>query len=260
MRDGSRGRGLRGGHKYLMKGSRQERNLLVCDLGLTRYEDAWKLQQRIFQSRASGEISDVLLLTEHAHVYTIGKSAKGNHLLASKSELEERGIDVFHIDRGGDITYHGPGQLVAYPILDLNHHYLDVHRYLRDLEETIIRALATYGIQAERDPPFTGVWVNGRKVAAIGVKVSRWITMHGIAINVGPDLSYFDGIVPCGIPDRHVTSIERILSRRVEAKEFSKRIISAFEEVFSVQSVPVELDFIIQRIDHHRVELEECLK
>jgi lipoyl(octanoyl) transferase len=216
---------------------RSLKDLLVCDLGLTLYGDAWKLQRELFQLRTQGRIPDILLLTEHTHVYTIGKSGSDSHLLASRSELDAEGAEVFYTDRGGDITYHGPGQLVAYPILDLQNFYLDVHRYLRDLEEVIILSLKEYGIAGERDPRYTGVWVGGKKLAAIGVKVSRWITMHGVAINVNSDLTYFDRIVPCGIAGCGITSVEASLSRRIDLNEFSRLFVGAFGKVFGVSPV-----------------------
>jgi lipoyl(octanoyl) transferase len=217
------------------------KDILVCDLGLTRYGDAWELQREFFRLRTQRQIPDVLLLTEHTHVYTIGKSGSGSHLLASRSELDAKGAEVFHTDRGGDITYHGPGQLVAYAILDLQNFYLDVHRYLRDLEEAIILSLKEYGIAGERDPHYTGVWVGGKKLAAIGVKVSRWITMHGVAINVNSDLTYFDHIIPCGIAGSGVTSVEALLSRRIDLNDFSRLFVGAFGEVFGVTPIFISL-------------------
>ena len=168
----------------------------AANLGLTDYNSIWDLQKQIFDLRVSGKISDVLLLNEHHHVYTLGKSSDENHLLASREELKFTGAEIVHIDRGGDITYHGPGQLVGYPILDLNNYYLDIHRYLRDLEEVIIRTLTDYEITSHRDEKFTGVWVGNEKIAAIGIKVSHWVTMHGFAFNINTDLSYFDRIIP----------------------------------------------------------------
>jgi lipoate-protein ligase B len=212
----------------------------------------------LFQLRTQAQIPDVLVLTEHKHVYTIGKSGTDIHLLESRNELQQQGVEVFHIDRGGDITYHGPGQLVAYPILDLQNYYLDVHRYLRDLEEAIIISLGEYGIVGERDPQYTGVWIGGNKLAAIGVKVSRWITMHGTAINVSSDLSYFGRIVPCGISGRGVTSVERVLSRPVEVNEFSQRFVKSFARVFECAPVSISSEELLDLTGRNQREKELC--
>jgi lipoate-protein ligase B len=236
------------------------KDILVCDLGLTEYGDVWKSQRELFQLRTQGQIPDLLLLTEHTHVYTIGKSGSDSHLLVSRSELDAEGVDVFHIDRGGDITYHGPGQLIAYPILDLQNFYFDVHRYLRDLEEVIILTLKEYGIRGERDPRYTGVWVGGKKLAAIGVKVSRWITMHGVAINVNSDFSYFSRIIPCGIADRGVTSVEALLSRRVDLNEFSRLFVGAFGKVFRVTQVFISSSELVDSCWKSQIRKEPCLQ
>jgi lipoyl(octanoyl) transferase len=237
-----------------------QRNMLVCDLGLSHYVETWELQRTLFQLRSQNQISDILLLTEHNHVYTIGKSGNDGHLLASEAELQQRGVELYHIDRGGDITYHGPGQLVAYPILDLQNFYLDVHRYLRDLEEVIILTLKEYGIAGERDPQYTGVWVGEKKLAAIGVKVSRWITMHGVAINVNSDLTYFNRIIPCGIADREVTSAEAVLSRRIDMNEFSRMFVGAFEKVFGAIPVFVPCSELIDSSLRSQIREEPCLQ
>jgi len=209
--------------------------LLVCDIGRTRYADAWKLQQQLFAARQAHRIPDILLLTEHEHVYTMGKTADKNHLLANDAELAERHIDTFNVDRGGDITYHGPGQLVGYPIIDLSSHYKDTHRYLRDVEETLIRTLADLGIDASRHPEYTGVWVGDEKIAAIGVKISRWITMHGFALNVSTDLRLFDRIIPCGIFHKGVTSIEKILGRNFALSDVAGIVGPKLSETFNLQ-------------------------
>ena len=206
--------------------------LLISNIGRTRYADAWNLQQEVWKRRQSNDIQDILLLTEHEHVYTLGKSTDDNHLLASEEELKTSGTDVFHIDRGGDITYHGPGQIVGYPIIDLNNYFLDIHRYLRSLEEVIIRTLATFGIQAGREKDMTGVWVNNEKIAALGVKVSRWVTMHGFALNVNTDLSKFDRIIPCGIFHKGVTSMQRELGHDVSIEPVQKALVDSFGAVF----------------------------
>lgn len=218
-------------------------------MGLTRYQSAWDLQKILFSARLIGQIDDVLVLNEHYPVYTIGKSGDADHLLAGQSELREKGIEVFHIDRGGDITFHGPGQLVGYPIMKLDGNRPDVHRYLRNLEEVIIRTLSAYGISAERDSDYTGVWVGNDKIAAIGVKCSHWTTMHGFALNVNTDLSYFDRIIPCGIFHKGVVSMERLLERRVPLAEVAGNIIEHMEEIFGLHASPVTPAGIIHRIN-----------
>jgi lipoyl(octanoyl) transferase len=209
--------------------------LLVSDIKRTKYADAWMLQQRILVLRQSAALEDVLLLTEHEHVYTLGKGSDDNHLLASQEELKAGGTDVFHIDRGGDVTYHGPGQIVGYLILDLNNYFLDVHRYLRSIEEVIIQTLVKFGISAGREKEMTGVWVQGEKIAAIGVKVSRWVTMHGFALNVNTDLAKFNRIIPCGIFHKGVTSMQRVLSREVPFQSVQKELAHSFSDVFGCQ-------------------------
>jgi len=206
--------------------------LQVLNLGRTEYKSCWELQKRAFDLRSTGLIPDTLLLTEHDHVYTIGKSGNDNHLLAHEQELRAKGISVFHNDRGGDITYHGPGQLVGYPILDLKDHYLDLHRYLRDLEEVIIRTLAAYGIDGKRVEEYTGVWVGDEKICAIGVKSSRWITMHGFAFNVNTDLSLFDRIIPCGIFEKGVTSLRQVLYQETDFMIAQETVVNEFAHVF----------------------------
>ncbi len=230
------------------------KEISLLNIGLTDYKPAWDLQKKLFDLRVEGKISDVLLLNEHNHVYTIGKSGNENHLLANSEELKAKGASVYEIDRGGDITYHGPGQLVGYPILDLNNYYLDIHRYLRDLEEVIIRTLAEFGIKASRDNSFTGVWVGNEKIAAIGVKVSHWVTMHGFALNVNTDLSYFERIIPCGIFHKGVTSIEKLLGHQVPLDEVTKFIVKHFQKVFDVKIIEQEA------LNHILDEKAECLQ
>lgn len=210
------------------------KQLISTYLGRTEYKAIWDLQKQLFELRAENKIPDILLLNEHNHVYTIGKTGNDNHLLATEEELRTTGADVFYIDRGGDITYHGPGQLVGYPILDLKDYYLDTHRYLRDLEEVIILTLKDFGITGTRLDGFTGVWVNGEKIAAIGVKISRWITMHGFAFNVNTDLSYFDRIIPCGIFHKGITSLQQVLGREVSIAEVNQSLLKNFEKIFEV--------------------------
>ena len=215
---------------------------LVSNIGSTRYADAWKFQQELWKLRHTGAIQDILLLTEHENVYTLGKSTDDNHLLASDEELKISGTDVFHIDRGGDITYHGPGQIVGYPIIDLHNYFLDIHRYLRSLEEVIINTLAAFGISAGREKDMTGVWVNDEKIAAIGVKVSHWVTMHGFALNVNTDLSKFDRIIPCGIFHKGVTSMQRVLGGEVQLETVKKVLADSFAKVFDSQAKWIDKD------------------
>lgn len=222
-------------------------------LGRTRYADTWKLQQQVFDLRLAGLVGDVLLLNEHDHVYTIGKGGNDDHLLASEDELKAGGVDVFHIDRGGDITYHGPGQIVGYPILDLNTYGTDIHRYLRSLEEVLIKALKDFGITGEREQGMTGVWVKGEKIAALGVKVSRWITMHGFALNVNTDLSKFGRIIPCGIFHKGVTSMQRLLGEKVSIEDVSRSVCEAFEHVFDCRTVSMTLEQLRSVLQSHAV-------
>jgi len=213
------------------------RQILVVDLGRTEYKQCWDLQRSVVERRREGSIGDTLLLTEHASVFTIGTSGNDGHLLASDAELEARGIPVYHNDRGGDITYHGPGQLVGYPILDLHNFTLDLHRYLRDCEEAVIRTIGRYGLRGGRIPEYTGVWVEGEKICAIGIKSSRWITMHGFALNVNTDLSLYQRIIPCGIFERGVTSMREQLGRDIDMREVSARLVEEFCGVFGVAAV-----------------------
>jgi lipoate-protein ligase B len=210
------------------------RRLLIADLGRTRYTACWELQQRLWALRVAEGCDDLLLFTEHDHVYTIGTTGNEDHLLAGAEELRTRGVEVVRTDRGGDITYHGPGQLVGYPILNLHGHYLDLHRYLREIEEVIIRALALFGVSAGRHTGYTGVWVGGEKICAIGIRAGRWTTMHGFALNVETDLSFFGRIIPCGIFEKGVTSLSEVLGRRVTTAEVRPAVTEAFTGVFGM--------------------------
>ena len=207
----------------------------VRRLGLVPYADALALQKQLVEERRHGRIGDVLLLVEHPHVLTLGVRGDGgrSHILAEPDILQSRGVEVHETGRGGDITYHGPGQIVGYPIIDLKPDRCDVHRYVRDIEDVLIRVAADYGLRAERVAGLTGVWVGGEKVAAIGVRIARWITSHGFALNVSTDLDYFNLIVPCGIADRGVTSLSKLLGRSVDRREVEDRVVQRFTEVFS---------------------------
>jgi len=214
--------------------------LAVRRLGLVPYADGLELQRRLVEDRKAGLIPDTLLLLQHPHVVTIGVKKDGrSHILASPERLTALGVEVFETGRGGDVTYHGPGQLVGYPIIDLNPDRRDVHRYVRDLEEVMIRVCASYGIAADRVTGFSGAWVPStgpgqpaEKIGAIGVRISRWITSHGFAFNVATDISFFNLIVPCGIADRGVTSLTAKTGRTVEMAEVEEHFIAAFAEVF----------------------------
>ena len=208
------------------------RKLTYRDLGTIDYKAAWDLQKNLFNSRYQKEIDDTLLLLEHTHTYTLGKTADSKNLIAEDKFLDQNKISVYDIDRGGDITYHGPGQIVGYPIIDLTKWQEDTHKYLRAIEEVIIKTCAEYNITAGRNQEYTGVWVGDKKIAAIGVKVSRWITMHGFAFNVNTDLSLFDGIIPCGIKEIKVTSIQNELGITIDINEVKSIILKNFTEVF----------------------------
>ncbi len=210
------------------------RSLSAHRLGLVPYLEALALQRALVERRRAGEIDDSLLLLEHPHVLTLGVRGDGgrSHILASADTLSSLGVEVHETGRGGDITYHGPGQIVGYPIVDLKPDRCDVHRYVRDLEEVLIRTAADFGIDAGRVQGLTGVWVGREKLAAIGVRLSRWITSHGFAFNVTTDLDYFNLIVPCGIVNRGVTSVERLLGRPVSSAAVEDAIAAHFCDVF----------------------------
>jgi lipoyl(octanoyl) transferase len=227
------------------------------DLGTMPYKEAWDYQEQLLQEnvaiksavRERGENSadtpttDRLLFTEHEPVYTLGKSGKPTNVLLNDEELAQKGISYFHINRGGDITFHGPGQIVGYPILDLEHFKTDLGWYLRSLEEVIILTLAEYGLKGERSPGETGVWLDAsvkgreRKICAMGIRCSRWITMHGFALNVNTNMNYFNFIIPCGIQGKQVTSLEKELGRPIPITEVQIKLKANFEKVFLVQLV-----------------------
>jgi lipoyl(octanoyl) transferase len=207
----------------------------VRRLGRVAYAEALALQRSLVEARRAKQVDDLLLFVEHPHVLTLGARGDGGraHILATSEMLHARGVEVHETGRGGSITYHGPGQIVGYPILDLQPDRCDVHRYVRDIEEVLIRAAADYGVEAQRIEGLTGVWVGRDKLAAIGVRIARWVTSHGFAFNVTTDLQYFDLIVPCGIADRSVTSLARLLGRPVDRVEVEDRIIAHFGDVFA---------------------------
>jgi lipoyl(octanoyl) transferase len=212
----------------------------VEQLGTMEYAAALRLQAERVAQRKAGEIPDTLLLLEHPRVFTLGRNARREHLLVPPERLAEADIRVFETDRGGDITYHGPGQLVGYPIFDLRQHRRDVAWYMRSLEEVFIGVAAEFGIEAGRLPGAAGVWVGNDKLVAMGVHLSRWVTSHGFAFNVSTDLGYFEWIVPCGLCDRGVTSLEKLLGRRVRMDEVEERVIARFAKVFGVRTERVQ--------------------
>jgi lipoyl(octanoyl) transferase len=205
------------------------------------YTEALALQRSLVEDRRAGRIGDTLLLLEHPHVLTLGVRGDGgrSHILATSEALASRGIEIHETGRGGDITYHGPGQIVGYPIVDLNPDRRDVHRYVRDLETVLIRTAGDYGIEAGRVEGLTGVWVGDEKLAAIGVRIARWITSHGFALNVSTDLDQFNLIVPCGISGRGVTSLARLLGHPVDVAEVEFRIIEHFANVFNLNGLAI---------------------
>ncbi len=221
-------------------------------LGLRDYKETWDYQEELFKKildikirnrRENSNIStpNYIVLVEHSHVYTMGKSGEIEHLLLNESQLEKTGARYYKINRGGDITYHGPGQIVGYPILDLDNFFTDIHKYLRFLEETVIRTLQEYGLKAERSKGETGVWLDvdtpfARKICALGVRASRWVTMHGFALNVNADLGYFDHIIPCGIKGKAVTSLNVELGRKeVPMEEVQEKLLKHFAEIFEAE-------------------------
>ncbi len=222
---------------------------VTCEfLGLVDYKEAWDYQEKLLKEAVdlkiafrNGQTTEIphnyLLFCQHPHVYTLGKSGKIEHLLLNEEQLAEKEACYYKINRGGDITYHGPGQLVVYPIFDLEQFFTDIHKYMRFLEEAVIRTLADFGIESGRVEGLTGVWIDGtteraRKICAMGVKCSRWVTMHGIGFNVNTDLNYFSNIIPCGIDDKAVTSMQQELQRKVDIEEVSTKLLNHISELF----------------------------
>ncbi len=226
-----------------------QQEVLFKDLGLRSYKEVWDYQEALLfhnvQAKSTANVGNSnttnhLLFVEHLPVYTLGKSGKKEHILISENDLQSQAIEYFHINRGGDITFHGPQQIVGYPIFDLEKFKTDLSWYLRNLEEVIIKTLADYGLQGDRSKGETGVWLDplitgkARKICAMGIKCSRWITMHGFAFNVNTDLKYFDNIVPCGIKDKQVTSLAKELGYEVDYEEVKKKVLQNFKGVFDV--------------------------
>lgn len=230
---------------------------LIVDLGLIGYAEASALQERLVAARKANAIDDTLLLCEHPHVITLGRNAKRENLLASDRILQQKNVELHETNRGGDVTYHGPGQIVAYLILDLAAIKRDVGWYVRMLEETMIRATADYGITATRESGKTGIWVSdssrrnpAEKLGAIGVHLSRWVTSHGFAYNVSTDLRYFDLIVPCGIADRKATSLEKLVNRRVDRAEAASHLTKHFAEIFGFAMQSIGREELLEHMDH----------
>ncbi len=240
--------------------------VLLHNIGETDYSRAWDFQEEIFKELADAKLEarknpalqianptlHHLISCTHPHVFTLGKSGKDNHLLADEKLLAEKGASFYKINRGGDITYHGPGQLVLYPILDLECFFTDIHKYLRLLEESIILTLAEFNIEAGRYPGYTGVWLDAdqparaRKICAMGVRCSRWITMHGLAFNISPDLDYFKLIVPCGIDDKQVTSMEKELGYKPDFKNVEEKVIQHFSHLFSCEIIEAKKEPLLK--------------
>src|ERR1700741_2998654 len=227
---------------------------LTVDLGLIGYAEAGELQQRMVAARKANAVEDVLLLCEHPHVITLGRNGKRENLLVSEHVLRQKGVELHATDRGGDITYHGPGQIVGYPIVNLANIKRDVGWYVRTLEETMIRPSADFGVTSYRVPGKTGIWVRAgdteEKLAAIGVHISRWVTSHGFAYNVSTDLRYFDLIVPCGIADRKATSLEKLLSRSVALDEVKPRLTHHLSDLFSLAPRPASREQLFAALAH----------
>jgi lipoyl(octanoyl) transferase len=217
--------------------NKEIRKLVYCDLGLIDYKEAWDLQKSVHQLRVENKIDDVLFLLEHPHTYTLGKIADKENLVGDKKYLSDNKISVYEIDRGGDVTYHGPGQIVGYPIISLTNWKQDTHKYLRAIEEVIIEVCSEYRLAGSRVDKYTGVWIEDRKICAIGIKVSRWITMHGFAFNVNTDLNLFNGIIPCGISDKDVTSLNRELKKEISLNDVKEKIIHHFDEIFNYDQI-----------------------
>ncbi len=213
------------------------RKLVVADAGLTEYGAAWELQKRLQKKRMQNEIPDTLILLEHPHTYTLGKAANKENLIAESNFIQTNNIAIFETDRGGDVTYHGPGQIVGYAILNLAEWKKDAHEYLRAIEETVIKTCKLYGVTAARNSEYTGVWVGENKICAIGVKITRWVTMHGFAFNISTDLDLFNGIIPCGIKGKGVTSLNVETEKIAEINDVKEKLIENFAEVFGYEKI-----------------------
>ena len=228
----------------------------LVNLDTVPYADALALQHRIVDARKRGELNDTLLLLEHPPVFTLGRNAQDANILVSREFLQQQGIDVFRVERGGDVTYHGPGQLVGYPILDLHNFRMDVGWFVRSIEEMLIRALSDFGIQGKRIEKLVGVWIDQAssvqpeaKLVQIGARIEQWITYHGFALNVDPNMAHFDLIVPCGISDKAVTSMARVLDHPIDLRTGRERVAARFGELFSAELVEVSREEFDARLD-----------
>jgi lipoate-protein ligase B len=217
----------------------------MLDLGLMEYQKAWELQRQLWSKRVEGEAPDLLLIVEHPHVITLGRRGHRDHLKVAPEILEAMKVSIFHVERGGDITYHGPGQMVVYPILDLKDYGYRFVRYVDQLEEVILHVLRDFGIEGEKDPSNRGVWANGDKIASIGVAIKRWVSFHGFALNYETDLKYFDLMDPCGLVGKKMTSMAKILGKKIRRKELAERIIFHFKEVFKKEWEEKDLEGLI---------------
>jgi len=204
----------------------------IIDLGLIDYQKAWDLQHLLWSKRVEGELPDLLLFLEHPHVITLGRRGNRSYLLASQEVLEAMRIPIFHVERGGDVTYHGPGQMVVYPIFDLKEYGYRLIRYIGQLEEVILRILKDFGIEGRRDPLNRGVWVDGEKIASVGVAIKRWVSFHGFSLNYETDLKYFELINPCGLEGKKMTSMTEVLGREISRKRLVERIDFHFKQIF----------------------------
>lgn len=231
----------------------QHKPLSFIDLQRQSYNPVWDFQRRLQQQRIAGEIPDTLVFVEHNPVYTIGKNGTDLHVIASENFLQERGIEVVQVDRGGDVTYHGPGQLVGYPIFDLHQHKKSVSFYMRQLEEVFIDALTHWDLKGDRVEGYTGVWIGDEKITALGVRISRWVTMHGFAFNVNTRLDDFGGIIPCGIFHRGVTSLEKQLGHAVDMQAVKTVVLKSFIKVFDFAEVRHET------VDPEKLEIQGAL-
>ncbi len=220
----------------------------ILNLGLIDYGEAWDLQRHLWSKRVEGELPDLLLILEHPHVMTLGRRGGRSHLKVSPEVLEEMKIPIFHVERGGEITYHGPGQMVVYPILSLKDYGYGVVRYVDQLEEIIIHVLRDFDIKGERDPSNRGVWVNGDKIASLGVAIKRWVSFHGFALNYETDLGYFNLIDPCGLVGKKMTTMAKILGRKISRESLIERIGFHFQQVFEREWEQKELEDVI-RVD-----------
>ncbi len=206
---------------------------MIIDLGLTDYEECYRTQREMAARRRLGEIEDTLILAEHNSVFTVGRIGTRKNLLVDTDYLQQRGIKVLNVDRGGDITFHGPGQLLIYPIIELKDKWRDLHKYMRSLEDVAIKFLERYSLQPGRMPGLTGVWVSGKKVVSIGIGVTNWVTYHGLSVNIKPDLGFFDMIYPCGLRGVKMASLESLTGKDISMEEAKSNILSDFEKVFN---------------------------